>query len=150
MTKFPIIIAAALAALATPAHADTYGPTIPADMPKRFTVFTDETVDQAVERYRAVKRDATRREIVFQVLNVIDTAQTIDCLHRDVCTEGNPLFGKRPSPGKLIAIKGGIGILHWIIFNHVRERDPYAARRMATWSVAIQGGIVAANARFTF
>jgi hypothetical protein len=82
--------------------------------------------------------------------NVVDTVQTVDCLNRHVCTEGNPLFGRNPSTEKLVAMKAGFGLLHYLAFAHLRARDPYAARTFARVSVAVQGVVVVANARFAF
>lgn len=135
----------ALALVATPVAAETYGPNDPLATAAR------TTTDQPRERvFAAVRRDATRREVAFQVLNLVDAVQTADCLRRDVCREGNPLYGRNPSTGKLLAVKGALGVLHWVAFSHLRKTDPYAARRFATWSVVLQGGVVVANARFSF
>lgn len=90
----------------------------------------------------------TNREIAYQVLNAVDAAETIDCLHRDVCHEANPLLGRNPSPAKLIAVKAGTGAVHYVVARFLRDRDPEAATLFQFLTIAIQGGVVAANLRF--
>jgi hypothetical protein len=89
-------------------------------------------------------------EVGYLALSAIDTAQTIDCLHRGECAEGNPLFGKHPSAGKLIAAKVLFGAAHFALINHVNERNPHAALRLVQGSVIMQAGVVGLNARFAF
>jgi hypothetical protein len=83
-------------------------------------------------------------------LSAIDAAQTIRCLKRDLCEEGNPLFGRHPSAGTLIAGKLGGGVLHYLLMNELNKRDPKVALRTAQISAGLQGGVVAMNARIAF
>jgi hypothetical protein len=92
----------------------------------------------------------TMREIAFQALNLADAAQTISCLDRNVCHEGNPLFGSNPSTAKVLGIKAGFGVLHYAVARLLNDRNPRAARIFQIATIAIQGGVVAANLRFTF
>ena len=96
------------------------------------------------------KSNALKWELGYLALSAIDTAQTIDCLDRGLCREGNPLFGKRPSSKKLIAMKVGAGLIHFALFSRLNGHNPKAALRMAQISCGIQGTVVALNARFTF
>jgi hypothetical protein len=89
-------------------------------------------------------------EVGYLALSAIDTAQTIDCLDRGECKEGNPLFGKHPRAGRLIAAKVIFGAAHFALVRHLNERNPHAALRFVQGSVLMQGGIVALNARFAF
>ena len=89
-------------------------------------------------------------EIGYLALSAIDGAQTIECLDRGGCEEGNPLLGKHPSTTKLIAIKVGAGLVHFALFNRLNNRNPKAALRLAQVSCGLQGTVVALNARFTF
>src|SRR5436853_2732514 len=91
-----------------------------------------------------------RWELSYLALSVIDTAQTINCLNRNMCEEANPIFGKHPSPGKLIAAKLAFGAAHFAMFNHLNKKNPRGALRFAQGSVLVQGGVVALNARFSF
>ena len=98
----------------------------------------------------ATKSAALKWEIGYLALSAIDTAQTIDCLNRDLCVEGNPILGKHPSTAKLIGAKIGLGLLHFTAFSRVNEKNPRGALRLAQISCAVQGAVVGLNARFTF
>lgn len=139
---------AALCLLSAPAAAEDYGPPAPKAQPSASAA--DDAAFAVQARLDRVRKDATRWEIAFQVLNAVDTIQTIDCLQRNICTEANPLFGKNPSAGKLIAAKGAVAVVHWLMFAKLRKDKPYLARTAARISVVLQGSVVAANARFTF
>lgn len=136
-----LTLAAVLSLVSTPALAETYGPPDESERP---------VVEEAAERESHERKDAIRWEVAYQVLNAIDTVQTVDCLSRHVCTEANPLFGKRPSKEKLIAGKALLGLGHFLLFSKLLGDDPRKARTMARWSVGIQGTVVVANARFAF
>src|SRR5437762_5345171 len=80
---------------------------------------------------------ALKWEMGYLALSAIDTAQTIDCLQRHICEEGNPLFGKHPSAVKLILAKVGLGAAQFALFSHVNGRDPNAALRVAQISCVV-------------
>lgn len=122
---------AALALIASPAAAQTYGP-----------VDTDQRAKD--------RREAERWEAAYQVLSVVDAVQTIDCLDRRVCVEVNPIYGRNPSKGKIIGVKLIGGVLHYVLFEYIADRDPKAAKVFSKVSVFVQGGVVAANLRFVF
>ena len=90
------------------------------------------------------------REIAFQALNLLDAVQTISCLDRHVCREGNPLFGSHPSPGRVVGMKVGFGVLHFVAARLLNDRNPRMARIFQIATIGIQGGVVAANLRFGF
>ena len=96
------------------------------------------------------KSAALKWELSYLALSAIDTAQTIDCLNRGTCSEANPLFGKHPTPSKLIAAKLAAGALHFAVFTHTNARDSKTALRFAQISAGVQGGVVLLNARFMF
>jgi hypothetical protein len=98
----------------------------------------------------ATKAAAYKWEAGFLVLSAIDAAQTISCLNRNRCTEGNPIWGRHPSTGKVIAAKLGLGLVHLGIFKLIADRDPHTALRAAQVSAAIQGGFVVLNAHVAF
>jgi len=91
-----------------------------------------------------------RAEYAFQALNVIDAAQTIDCLDRHVCHEGNPIIGHDPSKATLIGVKIGTGAVHYLITRWLMRDYPRIVRAWEIASITVQGGIVAANLRFAF
>ena len=98
----------------------------------------------------ATKSAALKWEMGYLALGAIDTAQTINCLHRDICVEGNPILGKRPSALKLIGARMGLSLLHFAAFTNVNAKNPKGALRIAQVSCALQGTVVGLNARFTF
>ena len=107
---------AALALIATPAHADGW----------------------------------ENREIAYQALNAVDVVQTCHIIGSGKGYELNPIFGKHPSCGKLIGVKLAGGVLHYIIADHLRDRDPHAAKIFQIVTLVVQGGVVAANFRLVF
>ena len=87
------------------------------------------------------------REVLFNVLNVVDAIQTIDCLDRKVCYEANPIYGKHPSMERIIGTKVATGIIHYLI----EDRMPSKTRKVfQVTSIVVQGGVVAFNARLAF
>jgi len=93
---------------------------------------------------------AMKWETTYLALSAIDAAQTIRCLKRSLCEEANPIFGKHPHAGTLIASKLGGGLLHYVLINELNKRDPRMALRTAQISAGLQGGVVAMNARIMF
>jgi hypothetical protein len=71
-------------------------------------------------------------------------------MSREDCEEGNPLLGKHPSTGKILAAKVLLGAAHFALFDRLRDKNPRMALRVAQVSVALQGAVVGLNARFSF
>ena len=61
----------------------------------------------------------------------------------------NPLLGKHPSDGKVIGFKLGGGVIHFLA-AHALRHDAKAERVFEFVSLAVQGGVVAANVRMFF
>jgi hypothetical protein len=93
---------------------------------------------------------ALKWELGYLALSAVDAGQTIHCLDRGICEEGNPVFGRHPSAKKLIIAKVGLGALHFVAFKALNDRNPRAALRLAQVSCAVQGGVAMLNARFMF
>ena len=97
------------------------------------------------------KADGFRdREIVFQVLNAVDTAQTCYIVGSGRGVEANPLFGSRPKCEKLIAMKAGVGLAHYLIANELQKSNEGNAKFFQIFTIAIYGTVVAANFRLVF
>lgn len=92
----------------------------------------------------------TNREVAYQVLNAADAAQTCHVVGSGRGVEGNPLLGRNPSCGKVIGFKIAGGVLHYVLADHFRDRDPKAAKVFQIVTLVIQGGIIGANMRFIF
>jgi len=89
-------------------------------------------------------------EYAWQALNVIDAVETAHCLDKGTCEEMNPIIGKHPSTGKLIAYKAGMGVMHYAVTRLLQDHAPKWVRIWEIASVTVQGGVVAANMRFVF
>lgn len=98
----------------------------------------------------ATRSAAMKWELGYLALSAIDAAQTISCLERGICREGNPLFGAHPKASKLILAKLGLGAVHFGAFTLINQRNPKAALRVAQISAGVQGGVVLLNSRFAF
>ena len=107
--------------------------------------------DEALMLEQALQRRRTaRREIAYQVLNAVDAVQTISCLERGVCHEMNPLLGRSPSPGKVLAFKAASGGVHYLVTRLLEAEAPGAVNGWQITTIAIQGGVVAWNMQFVF
>ena len=91
-----------------------------------------------------------RREAAYQVFNAVDAVQTCHIVGSGKGYELNPLLGKHPSCGKVIGVKIAAGVVHYVIADHLRDRDPNVAKWFQIMSLVVQGGVVAANMRLVF
>lgn len=87
------------------------------------------------------------REIAFQALNAIDAAQTCQFIGSGRGSELNPLLGKHPSCPKVIGFKLATGVIHYLIADHLNDRNPKAAKVFQIVSIVVQAGGVALNFR---
>lgn len=99
---------------------------------------------------QATRSAAYAWEAGFLALSAIDAAETISCLNRNRCTEGNFIWGRHPSTGKILGAKIGLGLIHFGVVTLVARRDPHTALRVAQVSAAVQGGFVLINLRHVF
>lgn len=111
---------------------------------------TLSSANAAAMRHRALQAEALRWEIAYLALSAIDAAQAVDCIGRGECTERNPLFGKRPSAGKIILGKAIGSALHFLAFSHLNKRNPKLALRGAQITAGLQGAVLVLNARYAF
>lgn len=107
-------------------------------------------LDAEGAKWRATRDKALKWEMAYLALSAIDAVQTIECLEREACDEANPLFGKDPSIAKILLLKGGLGLGHFLIFTELNKRNPKSALRAAQVSAGIQGAFVVLNARMMF
>ena len=107
-------------------------------------------VAQSIWDAKSTEAAALKWEMAYLGLSAVDAIQTIQCLEARKCTEGNPLFGKRPKTETVILAKLiGSGV-QFLLFNEVRKKNPKMALRVAQISVGLQGTVVALNARVVF
>ncbi len=132
MRVHPAAAAVAMLLWASPASADTYGP-------------PDET---------SVRRSGDRWEIAFQGLNAIDAVQTCVVVSSGRGYEANPVLssviGRHPSCEALFGSKIVWGLVHWLIYDHIADRNPRLGRVFAQTSVVLQGSVVTLNMRLVF
>lgn len=105
---------------------------------------------QAAWNTEITQSAARKWEFGYLALSAIDAGETIHCLNRNMCDEGNPIFGKHPSAKTLILAKIGLGAIHFAAFTALNDRNPKSALRLAQVSCAVQGGVAMVNARFSF
>ena len=94
------------------------------------------------------KSAAYKWEAAFLALSAVDAAETISCVNRATCTEHNPIWGRHPSTGTIVAAKLGLGLVHFGIFKLVADRDPKTALRVAQVSAVVQGAAVLVRVAF--
>jgi len=143
----------AIAGTASFAHAgEVYGPPDPSNASSSSAQPSD--ADEAY-RLRPDTDQKTRRladelEVTYQLLNALDAAQTISCMHKANCHEANPILGKHPSTGTIIGFKAGSAILHYTIGRYWIKRNPHEALLFEVGTVAVQGVICGLNFRYAF
>jgi len=99
---------------------------------------------------QATRSAAYKWEAGFLALSAIDAAETISCLDHNRCTEGNFIWGRHPSSGKIVAAKAALGLIHFGLFKLMVDHDPHTALRVAQISAAVQGGFVLLNVHRAF
>jgi hypothetical protein len=91
-----------------------------------------------------------KRQVAYHTLNAIDTIQTCHVLQSGKGYELNPIFGKTPDCGTLVAAKIGGSILHQIISSELRKHDEKAAKLFQIISIGFQGSVVVWNFSVVF
>lgn len=95
--------------------------------------------------------DLPTEEWIFQGERVIDTAQTMECLHdMPGCREKNPLLGHHPSDAKLIGVSALESLAHLGVTMALNDRHPKAARTFAFVSVFAEAGVIGLNLKVRF
>ena len=88
-------------------------------------------------------------ELSYQSLHLIDTLQTLDIRRHPWGMETNPVLGRQPSDGAIIAYMAGEAVLHLIVSDQLARHDAPAWMR-AAWhvtSVSMAGNTVRNNAQ---
>lgn len=100
---------------------------------------------KAWAKWHGMQRDAMRWELGYLALSAVDAAQTISCVQDHTCHEANPIYGRHPSPARVILTKLAGGVLHFWLVHGMIKKNPWEARLTAQLSAGIQGFIVAIN-----
>lgn len=76
---------------------------------------------------------------------IVDTAWTIDCLHRRTCREVGPMalaFGNRPSAVEVASVRMGTILLSSVGVSLLQDRNPEAARTVARINLVVTGSVI--------
>jgi hypothetical protein len=92
----------------------------------------------------------TSLEVLYQGLNALDAAETISCVHKPTCQEGNPLLGSRPSNGTVIAFKLASAGAHFLVYRHQINRSEKRALMFEVITNVVQGTVCGLNLRYAF
>ncbi len=145
----------AFAAVSIPAPPPVYGPTISESLPPEGQSgaerpLSDEGQEQTRLKRRKIKT-LEAMEIAYQVLGMLDAAQTISCVSKPNCSEGNPILGKKPSVSAILGFKLATGIIHYGAFRRYIKHENYkSAMTFELVSITVQGLICGLNFRYTF
>jgi hypothetical protein len=141
-----VLAAAGMLCCAAPARAEVYGPPVPVvyvppdDSGER--ILPLEERDEARERATS---SAWRKFWIAQGLAATDIAMTCTIL-ADGGREINPLLGRNPSCGKLIAVRSGIIAVQYFLVRHAIRQNPERAGKFMNVVIGIQGIPVVWNA----
>lgn len=87
----------------------------------------------------------------FIVLETIDVAQTKRCLKLPNCTEGNPIFGKHPSDGQLVAGKTiAVGAIYWLADSYPEYRTGFLIGANLIQSLVVRHNYIGAQVGWGF
>lgn len=106
----------------------------------------DNTPDPRKNRWKSVRN----LEIAYQVLNLVDLAETISCIDRHRCVEANPMIGRNPSNGRLVGYKLATGAVHYVITRYLFNKHPDVLDEWMVGSLVLQGGVVMWNLQHCF
>ena len=98
----------------------------------------------------SVRRASVKTLLRFLNLSLSFPRRLLSGCGRSNNTISISIYGVNPSKGKVIGIKLATGVIHWLVFDHIADRNPKAAKIFSKVSVIVQGGVVAANLRFAF
>lgn len=90
--------------------------------------------------------DLVVMEIAYQAANAIDAYQSIHCVQSGRCIERNPIFGRNPSPAKIIGFKVAAGTVHYFAVRELAKHNKTLARILSIVTLAGQGYVVGYNA----
>lgn len=96
------------------------------------------------------KNDIDKYLLIAHIGAIGDITTTIICLEKGTCYERNPLYGRHPSPAKIIAIRGGTQVAFHVLMKRLAEDRPGAAKAAAiTWAV-VSFAATGLNMRYVF
>lgn len=144
------VCALSLGLLAAPVKAATYGPPVPVVEAPRTHVYPyeigpNDTIESLDARLKADTSSAWRTFWIGQGLVATDLVLTCAILSKGG-REANPIYGKNANCGRVVAIRGGLSLLQYLLARGSINRDPVRAKKGLQISLAIQGVPVIWNA----
>lgn len=156
------VLAAAGMLLCAPAHAHgapenllpaphVYGPPAPVEAVTtnpanaEFEVNPDESVAAGVARYEHDVKVAKGWRLGLEGVIAADIATTCIGLSRPGIHEGNPIYGRNASCGKIAGINVAVGVLEWVVIGNMIKRNPMRAKTFAMIATLLRGGVVGWN-----
>ena len=132
------------------AKADTYGPPVPVVEAPRTHIYpyeigSNDTIESLDARLKADTDTAWRRFWIGQGLVATDLVLTCAIL-AEGGQEANPLYGKNANCGRVVAIRGGIFALQYLLARRSINVDPRKAKKGLQITLALQGVPVIWNA----
>lgn len=139
-----LLLSCAFLMTGTAAAQEIYGPP---DQPP-VSIVPDDWGEQ---KERARKRDNFRKVlpalVAVTAFDIADIVTTHECVKSVYCHEGNGIYGRSPSLGTILAIKGAEIAGTWLIAWKVSERSPLAANVFLGVRGVITADAVFANVR---
>lgn len=115
------------------------------NLPRAGVRIYDPTI--ARDERRRLQARANKLQMFYYALSAVDAAQTIYAISTGRAAELNPLFGKRPSAARVLAVKGVLGAAQYVGFRVLNRDNPRSAYRVALMGLIAQGGLVGLNMR---
>lgn len=148
-------VAGGSALVSSDAQAGAFGPSDTAKQPTPvLPQAASEPLDPELDAQRIKRRKVKtieRLEIAYQLLGVLDAAQTISCMKKPNCREINPLLGSRPSAARIVGFKLAAGLLHYAAMRREIRKDRLdSALTFEIVSISVQGVICGLNFRHAF
>lgn len=143
-----ILIAGALVSWHSPAAAsEVYGPAVPA-VAEPYRKAKEATPAAPVDPLAAKRRTFNHWRYAGWAMAVADIASTQSCLKRGTCQEANPLYGKNPSLGKMLAIRVPLEVAIDFAARELFKSHPNTAIRVVQVKTIGTGVVVGLNLRF--
>ena len=99
--------------------------------------------DAAIREWTEQERKLYHSYIALSAIDTYQTYQMIECQQRPHCplVEKNPLIGKRPTKGKVMAVK----LVGNALIYRLLDRDDVDREKALRWLNGVQGFVVVHN-----
>lgn len=95
-----------------------------------------------------VAAEVPPEEWVWQSLHLIDTMQTIRIAqHPETLEESNPILGRHPSVGSVVAWSAATSVLHYVVADQL-DKHGFNPRWFEYFTIGIKANVVYMNWRY--